>query len=416
MIIVGSSALFYHGINNTKPKDLDVWFFEGEDKKMFISENKHLDLDIFEINKDIYDLIECKDGYATGNSIYTIKCSHFSWDIFWDKTKRDILRLESLGFKLIPELYEALKKLWVKEHGNKKFLSLKKNKSDFFNDHVTYIHDHDLVHELVAYPNKPMYERCLTENEEVLIDKNKFLSMSKSDQLKLFKEEILVIALERWLLNKKLDKTLLEGYLLSLKKVITSLTKNWAADFIIFNLNYYKCPTIEDYKTFKRVLTTLKHKKENDYMNTNTDIGIDKSKKTENENKKIVYDFINYVKSCYYGGREFDVDTFLVELADGDYFGLFYYTFLHDEWEKLKNPHYNFEKFLTTKGYEYEHLYRSESGGEGVGEYCQGVFSLNGIIFSVEWLYYSFNGYRYIGASETLKVVKPVQKTITFYE
>lgn len=126
MLIVGSSALFYHGINDKKPKDLDVWFFEGEDRKKFISENKHLDLDIFEIPKDIYDLIECKDGYATGNSIYTIKCSHFSWDIFWEKTKRDILRLESLGFKLIPELYEALKKLWVKEHGNKKFLSLKK--------------------------------------------------------------------------------------------------------------------------------------------------------------------------------------------------------------------------------------------------------------------------------------------------
>ena len=33
MIIVGSSALFYHGINNKKPNDLDVWFFEGEDKK-----------------------------------------------------------------------------------------------------------------------------------------------------------------------------------------------------------------------------------------------------------------------------------------------------------------------------------------------------------------------------------------------
>ena len=33
MIIVGSSALVYHGINDSKPNDLDVWFFKGEDKK-----------------------------------------------------------------------------------------------------------------------------------------------------------------------------------------------------------------------------------------------------------------------------------------------------------------------------------------------------------------------------------------------
>lgn len=409
MIIVGSSALVYHGINDSKPNDLDVWFFKGEDKKKFISENKHLTLDIFEIDKDIYDLIKCKDGYATGNSIYTIKCSHFSWDIFWDKTKRDILRLNQLGFKLIPELYEALKKVWEKEHGNKNFLSLKKNKSDFFNDYVSYIYDHDLVHELVAYPNRPMYEKCLTENEEVLIDKNLFLSMNKSDQLKLFKEEILVIALERWLFNDKTHKTLLESYFLSLKKVITSLTKNWAADFIIFNLDYYKHPTKEDYKTFKRVLTTLKFKKVNEYMNIDID-------KTKDNDKQVVYEFFNYVKSCCYGVYEFKEDEFFSELADGDVFCLMHNTSLYDEWKNLNNKVEDFEKYLATKGYVYEHLYRSDTGGEGCGQYCKGVFSLNGIAYSVEWSYYSFTGYNFDGASETLRLVKPIQKTITIYE
>ena len=33
--------------------------------------------------------------------------------------------------------------------------------------------------------------------------------------------------------------------------------------YVIFNLDYYKSPTKEDYKTFKRVLTKLNHKIEN---------------------------------------------------------------------------------------------------------------------------------------------------------
>lgn len=412
MIIVGSSALFYQGINNTKPKDLDVWFFKGEDKKKFISENKHLNLDIFEIDKDIYDLIECKDGYATGNSIYTIKCSHFSWDIFWDKTKRDILRLNALGFKLIPELYNALKKVWEEEHGNKDFLSLKKNKTDFFNDYVTYIYDHDLVHELVSYPNKPIYTKCLAENEEVFIDKNKFYSMNKIEQLRLFKEEILVIALERWLINNNIDKTLLESYFLSLKKVITSLTKNWATDFIIFNLAYYKQPSKDDYKTFKRVLNTLKNK--NEYRNMNT--MSNNLKETNKDYIELLYEFLEYVKSSYNGENEFTYDTLLCELADNNFDGLFYNTTLYQDWEKLNNTYETFEDYLGAKGYIYEHLYRSETGGVSRGEYCQGVFSLNGIAYSVEWAYYSFSGYNYEDASETLRVVKPIQKTITIYE
>lgn len=145
-------------------------------------------------------------------------------------------------------------------------------------------------------------------------------------------------------------------------------------------------------------------------------IKIDNTKETETENEKIIYKFLEYIKSCYIGEEEFTEDEFFCELADGEFWGLMYNTSLYEEWEKVENQYDKFEKYLETKGYIYKHLYRSDSGGEGRGEYCQGVFSLNGIAYSVEWSYYSFQGYRYDGASETLRVVKPTQKTITIYE
>lgn len=65
--------------------------------------------------------------------------------------------------------------------------------------------------------------------------------------------------------------------------------------------------------------------------------------------------------------------------------------------------------------YGYEHL-KQEGGGEGGSEYCYGVFKLGGKIYKAEYSYYSYNGHEYDGIYDTLKEVKPVQKTITVYE
>lgn len=65
--------------------------------------------------------------------------------------------------------------------------------------------------------------------------------------------------------------------------------------------------------------------------------------------------------------------------------------------------------------YGYEHL-EQEGGGEGGSEYCYGVFKLGGKIYKAEYSYYSYNGHEYDGIYDTLKEVKPVQKTITVYE
>lgn len=63
----------------------------------------------------------------------------------------------------------------------------------------------------------------------------------------------------------------------------------------------------------------------------------------------------------------------------------------------------------------YEHL-DQEGGGEGGSEYCYGVFKLKGKVYRAEYSYYSYHGHEFDYILDTLKEVKPVQKTITVWE
>lgn len=59
---------------------------------------------------------------------------------------------------------------------------------------------------------------------------------------------------------------------------------------------------------------------------------------------------------------------------------------------------------------------KGDTGGEGQGEYCYGIFKLKDTIYKAEWSYYSYHGCDYDDIESTLKIVKPVEKTVVFYE
>lgn len=347
-MISGSSALAFHGVNLGEAKDLDALCT----KDMI---NSYENCDIIIVPKEIYDLLYNETGYITPNLILTIKMSHLSWDIKWEKTKRHINILLSLGFIPDVEVYSKLKTYWETVYGNKAQLSLDKNKIEFFNDHVTYVEDHDYLHELVSFPMSPMYTECLKENEEVLICYNKFTLLSHSDKVRLFKEEITVIAIERWLINpiNKGKFTWSQAWNLSLKKVIISLTKNWATDFIIHNLKEFSIP---DYSYFKNALIQLK-------VNIDMDLTVFEEMLSEEEM----------------------LNELIYLMCEGDY---------------------------DCDGY--EHL-EQEGGGEGGAEYCYGVFKLHDKIYKAEYCYSSSYGCYYEYIVDTLREVKPVQKMITVY-
>lgn len=379
-IIVGSRALeyslFHLPRNEGKGKrDVDIWVKESYSGDLTGTDH-HI------IPDHIMDMIECVDGYASKDMIYTIKLSHFCWDIFWEKTKDDIVYLSNYC-RVDKELFHELKKHWQKEHGNKDFLSLKRSKDDFFNDHVTYYYDHDYLHELVAYPNPPTYTRCLKDGEDVLIDKERFDNMNFDDKIKMFREEITAIALERWIIPEfkrgvKNRRSWYSAYMLSLKKTIISLTKNWANEFIIENLSHFTCP---DYSMFEYALVKLDMEYDITYVSG--------------------WDKIEFFRQLPYN------EVLLILSTPSD------------NWHKyVENElsHYVYINIL--KGILSEHgweVVTQECGQEGGSEYVRSIFRFNGVLYKTEYsssdVDYSFDGIEY-----TVSRVKEKMKLETYYE
>ncbi|MCB1712120.1 MAG: hypothetical protein KDH96_06495 [Candidatus Riesia sp.] len=234
MVIAGSTAIKHWIPSFREPFDTDIIISVDDD---ITTRN-----DIIRLPQNIIDILPVENDYLTLDGVFTLKCSHMGWDIKWNKHKKDVLFLKQYGCQIIPSLYKQLVNFWKTEHKNKPYLSLYKTKQEFFDDYVPHFYDHDYLHELVAYPNIPIYTKCLKDNEEVAICIHKFNNLCIEEQLKMFKEEICVIALERWIVNEQIKNpvSLFKAYKLALHKTITSLTKNWACDFIIQNIDYYE--------------------------------------------------------------------------------------------------------------------------------------------------------------------------------
>lgn len=359
-MIIGSTAAVHHGVHFGKEiSDLDIMVYDEEMLSVYPSR-----VDSHIVPKEIYDLIYDPSGYMSPELLLTLKMSHLPWDIKWYKTKRHIIALLNLGYEPDMSAYHTLKNYWTEVHGDKSFLSLKKEKDDFFDDHVVCKYDHDYLHSLVAYPNEPMYTRCLADGESVMISESKFRGLSHVNQVRMFREEVTVIAIERWLTNdvNKGRYSWYESYSLSLKKTITTLTKNWANDFMIMNVKELSKPQYELFENALRVL------------------GVKMSEVDLELFEKIAENCNDSVENIIYEMCEGDT-------REGDVEG------------------------LAT----YEHI-EQDGGGEGGGEYCYGVFKLNGVIYKAEYSYYSYEGHDIDGIVSTLRVVTPVEKTVTVYE
>lgn len=248
MLITGSTAIKHWIPSFRSPTDKDVIVPLGTITSKGI--------DAIQLPLDIIKQIPNKDGYLTMDALVTLKMSHMGWDIKWNKHKKDVIFLKKNGANVIPELYNDLVTFWKTEHQNKPYLSLYKTKAEFFDDYVPHVYDHDYLHELIAHPNVPIYTKCLGINQQVAIDHEKFLSLPRNEQLLMFREEICVIALERWIVNDKLSQpvSLYYAYKFALHKTVTALTKNWACDFIINNIEHYD---IFNKNIFEHALTKL---------------------------------------------------------------------------------------------------------------------------------------------------------------
>ena len=400
MIVVGSTALKLQGIDLRDGKESDLDFVLGSDPIFYLqSKIEFLEVvvgfkvDAIELPQSIIDEIpfitsvfKYDTGYnpnfkiATIDAIYTLKLSHLPWDIKWQKHKSDILRLQKLGAKKIVKLYDALIKHWESVNTDKDRLNLYKKKSDFFDDYVPYVYDHDYLHEVVALPDKPIYSLCLKDGQEVAIDKDKFFALPFEQQLRMFQEEVTVIAAERWLIPKRKKKFhWLKAYSLSVHKTVTALTKGWATQFMIDNLDYYIRPN-------KELFIKLHNK-------GIIDMGSNMSDEEVNVLVKEIYLF--WLKNIgesdsVEDAEELDTQSMLETIvyeSDDD-------TDITLDGTRLRKVEVH--------------------GGESMGEYAHTIIEWKNKFYRFDYSYYSGDGYNF--DYMTVKEVVPVQETVTVYK
>ncbi len=222
MLIFGSTALKHWFPDlEREPKDID-YMGEGKSTREIEYHFNPAFQYILDNNKD--------SKYVDPDFLYTIKVSHAAWDVRWDKTMHDIMFMRDKGCTLNLELYKLLLKDWEVIHGTKKHIILNGSMDEFFNSNVTRKMNHDQLHELVKFYERPLHESIRPDLTNVKVSKVLWDNLSHEDKIKCAMEEIMVFALERYE-EYPPNFALIKG----IKQLITKSTKGYFTLFMIEN-------------------------------------------------------------------------------------------------------------------------------------------------------------------------------------
>lgn len=243
-LIVGSHALKALGVCNREPKDIDWW----TDRRVGEMTSSQGGLDVLWHESFAEFIPETSiTQYATLNQMYTIKLSHSHWELpngSWHKHIYDLIKLQDAGGQLDMDLYKVLYKVWEEMYG-KKVMNLAQDKTEFFDDAVRRMFDHDSLHESVAFGERPVYEEILKDGATVDVDSDKLWALPRQRIVQLFVEEICVTALERKVIPSNYSCSPGAAYLWALRRTITSLTKGKSSRFILENIKEFITPDPE---------------------------------------------------------------------------------------------------------------------------------------------------------------------------
>lgn len=187
-------------------------------------------------NPGIQYLYENRDE-LTASDLYTIKLSHCFWDIHWAKTMHDLLFFQNKSVKYDHRLFKLLYGGWVDKHGRKKAY-LNKTNEEFFNDNVDRKINHDDLHYCLSYYGIPLFERIKVDLNKASVSEKLFYELSNEDKLKLCREEIYVVACERFLIPRNFKMPLIIAYKQAVRLLLTSMTKGWFPLYIA--LHWYQ--------------------------------------------------------------------------------------------------------------------------------------------------------------------------------
>jgi len=219
-IIIGSSAMQYHFEDfNRVPKDLD-YAVKEKDK------NSTGDIEYL-LNPILFKYSKSK--YLEPDLLLTLKMSHIFWNVNWDKHMFDIQFLLDRGCKVVRPLLGELYGFWCELHGSPNRSDLDQGKEAFFNNAINYDeNEHDHIH-LFLNP-VPMYTRVLADGAEVDLDEDKFHALTHEDKLDFVREEVMVMAWERY---RKYKFYVAYGFML--RKFIRQHVPIFAFDFAVEN-------------------------------------------------------------------------------------------------------------------------------------------------------------------------------------
>lgn len=246
-VLIGSRAGSHHFDFFPRSPLEEDWITSDETKKSTQFLEYHCSKDILGFQ---WIQENTEGNIASPDVLYTLKCSHLIYDIHWKKTLIDILYFIDKECDIIEELYELLKKDWERKHGLRKVGLYNKSTDTFFKDFVDRTYDHDHIHEIVKHYDEPLYKKILKDNYGVFLSKEKFDKLSHEEKLNLCREEIYVIAIERFLILQFIFEHRV-AYKQSLKIILTRLASGWFPDFIVRNLKELHSPQYNYWKKFK---------------------------------------------------------------------------------------------------------------------------------------------------------------------
>lgn len=188
--------------------------------------------------------------YLSPKGLLTLKMSHLFWDINWDKHMFDIQFLLKKGIKHNQQLFNDLYEFWNNHvHNENKRSDLAMNAQEFFDNAITCPIPHDDLHLLIKNP--PTFTKVLKDGAEVAVDENKFNALSFEEKMDLVREEVYVMAYERFgNLKYKI------AYRKMLRKFIMSHAPMWEAIFIIYNYIELHTPVFNFIQHIKHELQT----------------------------------------------------------------------------------------------------------------------------------------------------------------
>lgn len=228
--VVGSVAAKFYGLDlGREPKDIDVIISADWDKPY---NNFGLSRTEYFVNNELFEILRRYSSqthafhYLEPNLLYTLKLSHMSHDLknkSWGKHMKDLLLMESKGWKVEPEMLKECYEFWDRYYQDKDHIKLNKTPKEFFTQE--YNQQHDYLHSLFAFEDEPMFKKFLRDGSDVFPDKQKFMELSYQRKVKAVLEESKVIAYERKI-------PLIYGF----KKLVTDLSKGWFNYWIIEHL------------------------------------------------------------------------------------------------------------------------------------------------------------------------------------